>query len=173
MLVLWLIQTCVNRMCLRSKMRILYLSMFYACVKLANPTANYALRLNGPLIMSSFLDQIMLRISFIYLCRWMDCLYLTQGLRWDEEVGRNDIGHFSFYISCTECADEIIALIFNKQLVRRRAVVVAQLVERSLPIPVIGKKLFIHWTFVYCQLCIEKTKIKKQWPGMAHFLKNS
>ena len=40
------------------------------------------------------------------------------------------------------------------------AVVVAQLVERSLPIPevrssqVIGKKLFMYWTFVYCQLCI-------------------
>ena len=49
---------------------------------------------------------------------------------------------------------------------------VAQLLERSLPIPevrgsnqVIGK---IYWTFVYCQLCIEKTKIKKkrgrEWP---------
>ena len=43
---------------------------------------------------------------------------------------------------------------------------VAQLVERSLPIPevrgsnpVIGKNLFIYWTFVFCQLCIEKTKI--------------
>ena len=59
------------------------------------------------------------------------------------------------------------------------AVVVAQLVERSLPIPevcgsnpVIGKNLFIYWTFVYCQLCIEKTKIKKKRQGMAHFLKN-
>ena len=52
------------------------------------------------------------------------------------------------------------------------AVVVAQLVERSLPIPevrgsnpVIGK---IYWTFVYCQLCIEKTKNKekrgRKWP---------
>ena len=28
---------------------------------------------------------------------------------------------------------------------------------------------FIHWTFVYCQLCIEKTKITKKRPGMAHF----
>ena len=44
--------------------------------------------------------------------------------------------------------------------------VVAQLVEWSLPIPevrgsnpVIGKNLF---TFVYCQLCNEKTKIKKK-----------
>ena len=53
--------------------------------------------------------------------------------------------------------------------------VVAQLVERSLPIPevrglnpVIGKNLF---TVVYCQLCIEKTKIKKRRPGIAHFLK--
>ena len=56
------------------------------------------------------------------------------------------------------------------------AVVVAQLVERSLsipevcsPNPVIGKKLYILRTFVYCQLCIEKTKIKKKRPGMAHF----
>ena len=55
---------------------------------------------------------------------------------------------------------------------------VAQSVERSLPIPevrgsnpVISKNLFIHWTFVYCQLCIEKTKIKEKRPGMAHFLK--
>ena len=52
------------------------------------------------------------------------------------------------------------------------AVVVAQLVERLLPIsdvrglnPVIGKTLFIYWTFVYCQLCIEKTKIKKKEAG--------
>ena len=52
------------------------------------------------------------------------------------------------------------------------AVVVGQLVEQSLPKPqvrgsnpVIGK---IYWTFVYCQLCIEKTKIKKKRPGMAH-----
>ena len=56
-----------------------------------------------------------------------------------------------------------------------RAVVVAQLVERSLPIPevrslnpVIGKNLF-----VYCQLCIEKMKIKKKRPGMAHFFKKN
>ena len=47
----------------------------------------------------------------------------------------------------------------------------AQLVERSLPIPevrgsnpVIGKKLFVYLTFVYCQLCIEKTRIKKKKP---------
>ena len=51
------------------------------------------------------------------------------------------------------------------------AVVVAQLVERSLPIPevrgsnpVIGK-IYLYWTFVYCQLCIEKTKIKKKEAG--------
>ena len=50
--------------------------------------------------------------------------------------------------------------------------VVAQLVERSLPIPevrgsspVIGKNLFIYLTFVYCQLRIEKTKIKKKGAG--------
>ena len=51
------------------------------------------------------------------------------------------------------------------------------LVEWSHPIPevrnsnsVIGKKN-LYWTFVYCQLCIEKMKIKKKRPGMAHFLK--
>ena len=55
------------------------------------------------------------------------------------------------------------------------AVVVAQLVERSLPIPevrgsnpVIGKNLYRTFTVN----CIEKTKIKKKRPGMAHFLKN-
>ena len=57
-----------------------------------------------------------------------------------------------------------------------REVVVAQLVERSLPIsevrgsnPVIGKNLFIYWTFVYYQLCIEKTKIKKKEAGVGPF----
>ena len=57
-----------------------------------------------------------------------------------------------------------------------RAMVVAQLVVRSLPIPevrgpnpVIGKNLHIYRTFVYCQLCIEKTKINKKRPWMAHF----
>ena len=53
------------------------------------------------------------------------------------------------------------------------AVVVAQLVEQSLPVPevhcsnpVIGKKLY--WTFSVN--CIKKTKIKKKMPpGMAHF----
>ena len=65
-----------------------------------------------------------------------------------------------------------------RSLLLQWAVVVAQLVERSLPIPdvrgsnpVISKNLFIHWTLVYCQLCIEKTKIKEKRPGMAHFLK--
>ena len=58
------------------------------------------------------------------------------------------------------------------------AVVVAQLVEWSLPIPevrgsnpVIGKNLFIYWTFVFCQLCVEKTKIKKKIPEMGHLKK--
>ena len=48
-------------------------------------------------------------------------------------------------------------------------VVVAQLVERSLLIPkvrgsnpVIGKNYIEHLFIVYCQLCIEKTKIKKK-----------
>ena len=33
------------------------------------------------------------------------------------------------------------------------------------------KFIYLYWTFVYCQLCIGKTKIKKKRPGMAHFLK--
>ena len=55
-----------------------------------------------------------------------------------------------------------------------RAVVVAQLVEQLLPIPEvcssnpdIGKNLY--WTFTVLN-SIEKTKIKKKRPGMAHFL---
>ena len=54
-------------------------------------------------------------------------------------------------------------------------VVVAQLVERLLTIPevrgstpVIGK-IFIEHLFIIN--CIEKTKINKKRPGMAHFLK--
>ena len=54
--------------------------------------------------------------------------------------------------------------------------VVAQLVERSLPIPevrssnpVIGKNLYRTFTVN----CIEKTKINKKRPGMAHFLKKT
>ena len=55
---------------------------------------------------------------------------------------------------------------------------VAQLVQWSLPItevcglkPVIGKNLFI--LNFYCQLCIEKMKIKKKRLGMAHFFKKT
>ena len=51
------------------------------------------------------------------------------------------------------------------------AVVVAQLVEQLLPIlevrcsnPVIGKIYIEHFTVN----CVEKTKIKKKRPGMAH-----
>ena len=53
---------------------------------------------------------------------------------------------------------------------------VAQLVERSLPIPevhgsnpVISKNLYRTFTVN----CIEKTKIKKKRPGMAHFFKKT
>ena len=53
--------------------------------------------------------------------------------------------------------------------------VVAQLVERSLLIPevlgstpVIGKILFEHLFIINC---IEKTKINKKRPGIAHFKK--
>ena len=54
------------------------------------------------------------------------------------------------------------------------AVVVAQLIERALPIPevcgsnpVIGKNLYIEHLLIVN--CIEKTKINKKRPGMAHF----
>ena len=53
--------------------------------------------------------------------------------------------------------------------------VVAQLIERSLPIPevrgsnpVIDKICIEHLFIVNC---IEKTKIKKNMPGMSHFFK--
>ena len=56
------------------------------------------------------------------------------------------------------------------------AVVVAQLEERSLPIsdvrglnPVIGKNLLN----IYCQLCIEKTKIKEKEAGNCPFFKKT
>ena len=56
----------------------------------------------------------------------------------------------------------------------------AQLVERSLPIPevrgsnpVIGKIFYYYRTFVYCQLCIEKMKIKKKEAGNGPFLKKN
>ena len=52
----------------------------------------------------------------------------------------------------------------------------AQLVERSLRIPevrglnpVIGKNLLILNNFVYCQLCIEKTKNKEKEAGNGPF----
>ena len=49
---------------------------------------------------------------------------------------------------------------------------VAQLVERLLPIPdVRGSNPVIGKKFVYCQLSIEKTKIKKKRPGLAHLKK--
>ena len=32
-------------------------------------------------------------------------------------------------------------------------------------------KIYLNRTFVYCQLCIEKTKITKKRPGMAHLKK--
>ena len=52
----------------------------------------------------------------------------------------------------------------------------AQLVERSLPIPevrgsnpVIGKNLFIYIEHFFTVNCVlEKAKIKKKRPGMAH-----
>ena len=54
-------------------------------------------------------------------------------------------------------------------------VVVAQLVERSLPIPevhgsnpIISKKIILNICLLYIS-CIEKTKINKKRPGMAHF----
>ena len=63
---------------------------------------------------------------------------------------------------------------------KSREVVVAQLVEQLLSIPevrgstpVIGK-IYIEHLFVYLFIinCIEKTKINKKRPGMAHFFNN-
>ena len=34
-------------------------------------------------------------------------------------------------------------------------------------------KIYLYRTFVYCQLCIEKTKIKKKRPRLAHFFKKT
>ena len=65
---------------------------------------------------------------------------------------------------------------YDKKLWNIEAVVVAQLIEQSFPIPevcssnpVIGKNLY--WTFTVN--CIEKMKIKKNMPGMANFLKKT
>ena len=56
--------------------------------------------------------------------------------------------------------------------------VVAQLIERSLPTsevrgsnPVIVKLLYRTFNCLPAVNCIEKTKIEKKRPGMAHFLK--
>ena len=56
------------------------------------------------------------------------------------------------------------------------AVVVAQLVERSLPIPEVrGSNPFIsnNLNLTFTVNCIEKRKIRKKRPGMAHFLKKN
>ena len=53
----------------------------------------------------------------------------------------------------------------------------AQLVERSLPIPEVRgsnpviAKIYLYRTFVSCQLCIEKTQIKKKEAGNGPFFK--
>ena len=68
-----------------------------------------------------------------------------------------------------------------RKVVLKWAVIVAQLVELSLPIPevrgsnpVIGKKFFISIEHLFTINCVlEKTKIKKKRPGMAHFFKKS
>ena len=58
-------------------------------------------------------------------------------------------------------------------------VVVAQLVERLLPIPevrssnpVIGKIYIEHFVYLFTINSIEKTKINKKRPGRAHFKKS-
>ena len=61
----------------------------------------------------------------------------------------------------------------SEQVLKSRAVVVAQLVERSLPIPEVrtpsSAKIYIEY---FTANCIEKTKIKKDSPGKAHFKKS-
>ena len=63
-------------------------------------------------------------------------------------------------------------------LVKVWAVVVTQLVKQSLPTsevrgsnPVIGKLLYRAFNCLPTVNCIEKKKINKKGPGMAHFLK--
>ena len=52
---------------------------------------------------------------------------------------------------------------------------VVQLSERLLLIPEdLGSNPVngnFYWTFIYCWLFVERTKIKKNRPGMAHFKK--
>ena len=60
------------------------------------------------------------------------------------------------------------------------AVVVAQLVEQSLPIPevcgsnpVISKNLYLYWTFLFTvNWVLKRRKIKKKRPGVAHLKKH-
>ena len=83
-----------------------------------------------------------------------------------EEVGRlkdrESNATFLLYVSLPD---------FQRQ---SKAVVVAQLAERSLPIAEvrgsnsdIGK--FLYRTFIYCQLYYIEKDEKKKRPGMAHF----
>ena len=54
----------------------------------------------------------------------------------------------------------------------QRGVVVAQLVEQSLPAPEIHGSIPDIGKFLSSNCTIEKTKIKKKRPGMAHLKKN-
>ena len=59
---------------------------------------------------------------------------------------------------------------------QRWAVAVAQLVERSLPIPEVRGSIPVISNILYRTFaanCFEKTKINKKRPRMAHFLKNA
>ena len=93
------------------------------------------------------------------------------------------VTHLSFIIFSFNFALKLFILFFKQSNLHSQYLLtipylgsgcVAQLVERSLPIPkvrgsnpVIGK---IYWTFVYCQLCIEKTKIEKKEARKGPFL---
>ena len=71
----------------------------------------------------------------------------------------------------------IFTFVLNKYLTNNWEVVVAQLVEWSLPIPEIRgsnpdiDKIYIEHLFTVS--CAEKTKIKKKKTGMAHFFKKT
>ena len=102
-------------------------------------------------------------------CCTLGCLYAV-GMSSDVTIG---IEHFEL-----NCNIEFPSYIGKPIITIIRAVIVAQLVERSLLMPevrslnpVIGKLL--SWTFNCLPIvnCIEKTKIKKKRLGMAH-LKN-
>jgi len=72
----------------------------------------------------------------------------------------------------TKMVDIIKYFLKQQKLANFWAVVVAQLVEWSLLIPVVRRSNKVIGNILYSTLtvnCIEKMKIKKRKPGMTHF----